>query len=210
MIVDPSVSPKSDVYRLMIRSILPRPIAWVATISEDGVRNLAPFSFFTGVSSDPPTLCFAPGRRSVGGGKKDTLANVEASGEFVVNVVTESLAERMNESATDFPPGVDEFERAGVTPVPGERVRAPRVAESPVQMECRLVQTVDVGPDGAGGATLVIGEIVLFHVDDAVLTDGKVDPALLQAVGRMGGMDYTRTRDRFTMVRKKYDAGPGN
>ncbi len=204
MIIDPANTTPKEFYPWMIRCIVPRPIAWVSTVSKDGVHNLAPFSFFTAISTDPPTLCFAPGRDAITGGKKDTLFNIEATGVFVVNVVPEDLAEKMNDTATNYPPGMSEFEEAGLTPTPSERVNAPRVAESPVHFECERYEMLHIGPDGVGGATLVIGRILLLHVDDRVLTNGKVDYERFRAVGRMGGMDYTRTRDRFSMARKKY------
>ena len=197
---DPAQMKAADVYKLMIRTIVPRPIAWISTISRDGVRNIAPFSFFTGITTDPPTVCFAPARKP-GGVKKDTLSNVEATGEFVVNVVSEDLAEAMNETATDYPPEVDEFERAGLTPVESELVAPPRIGESPVQMECRLHSTVAVGDTGG---ILVIGRVVMFHIDRRVLADGKVDAGLLKAVGRLGGQEYCRTADRFVLERKKF------
>lgn len=200
MNIDPKSTSSTDVYKMLIRTVIPRPIAWVSTISADGVRNLAPFSFFTVISVNPPTLCFSPARKS-GGDKKDTLANVEATGEFVVNLVTEELAEKMNETATDYPADFDEFDRAGLTPAASEVVRPPRVAESPVHMECKLYQTV---PIGSAGAILVIGEIVMIHVDERVIAEGKVDSGLLKAVGRLGGMEYCRTGDRFVIVRKRF------
>jgi flavin reductase (DIM6/NTAB) family NADH-FMN oxidoreductase RutF len=204
MILDPTQMSRAEFYPWMIRCIAPRPIAWVSTVSEDGVHNLAPFSFFTAISTEPPTLCFAPGRFSADGGKKGTLINIEATGDFVVNVVPDELAEKMNDTATEFPHGVSEFEEAGLTPVPSERVKAPRVAESPIHFECERYQIVHIGPDGAGGGALVIGKIVLLHVDDSVLTDGKVDYQRYHPLGRLGGMEYSRTRDRFVMPRKKY------
>lgn len=201
MIVDPAQTPHKDLYSLMIRSVVPRPIAWVSTVSASRILNLAPFSFFNAISAEPPTLCFSPGRRP-DGGVKDTLRNVEATHEFVVNMVNETLAEAMNETATNYPYGVSEFEQAGLEAVASERVRAPRVKGSPVAFECEVTDLVPLGREG-GGNMLVIGEVLLIHVDDAVLTDGKVDPAKLAAIGRMGAMDYTTTRDRFTMIRKK-------
>lgn len=204
MLIDPVATSSADIYRVMIRAIVPRPIAWVSTISEDGLANVAPFSFFTAITTNPPTLCFAPGRRTNGGGKKDTLRNIEATGEFVVNVVTEALAEKMNRTATDFPSGVSEFDEVGLTATPSQLLGAPRVAESPVSFECRRYDVVHIGPSGVGGGALVIGEIVMIHVDESIVSDGKIDPERLAAVGRLGGMEYTRTRDRFTMVREKY------
>jgi flavin reductase (DIM6/NTAB) family NADH-FMN oxidoreductase RutF len=204
MIIDPARTPKSEFYPWLIRCIVPRPIAWVSTISREGVPNLAPFSFFTAISTEPPTLCFAPGRHPVTGAKKDTLVNIESTGDFVVNVVTEGQAEAMNETATDFPHGMSEFHEANLTPTPAERVKAPRLAESPIHFECERYEIIQIGPDGPGGGALVIGRILLLHVDDRVISGGKVDYDLLRAVGRMGGLDYTRTRDRFAMARKKY------
>lgn len=203
MIIDPSESTPTEIYRTMIRCILPRPIAWVSTISEAGVTNLAPFSFFTGVTSDPPSLCFCPGRRSTNGERKDTLANIEATGEFVVNMVSRALAERMNETATDFPPDVDEFEEVGLTPAGSRIVSPPRVSESPVNFECRKIDVVHVGPDGPGGGAIVIGEIVMIHIDDSVLSDGKVASELLNPVARLGGLEYATLGERFVMKRRK-------
>ncbi len=197
---DPGQMSTTDVYKLMIRSIIPRPIAWISTASPDGVRNIAPFSFFTGITVDPPTVCFVPARKT-GGGKKDTLANVEATGEFVVNIVTEELAAAMNDTATGYPADVDEFERAGLTPVDSDVVVPPRIGESPVNMECRLDKIVEVGDKGG---VLVIGEVIMFHVDERVLSGGKVDPALLKVVGRLGGTEYSRTTDTFALDRKKF------
>jgi flavin reductase (DIM6/NTAB) family NADH-FMN oxidoreductase RutF len=201
MVVDPAHTATPALYSLMIRSVVPRPIAWVSSLSAAGAVNLAPFSFFNAISADPPTLCFAPGRHP-DGSKKDTLRNVEETGQFVVNMVNEALAEQMNVTATEYPYGVDEFAEAGLETEPSQRVAPPRVAGSPVCFECEVRDVIYVGRDG-GGSALVIGEVVLIHVADDVLVDGKVDPGRLQAIGRMGAMDYTTTRDRFTMIRKK-------
>ena len=200
--IDPSKLEKRDAYFLSVSLLVPRPIAWVSTLSKDGVRNLAPFSWFNAISANPPLVYFAPGR-SPDGSKKDTLCNVEETGEFVVNIVTEELAEAMNETAIDFPRDVDEFDAAGLSAAPCEVVSPPRVAESPVSFECKRYDVVHIGPDGAGGA-MVIGEIVRFHIDERVLNDGRVDVDLLRPIGRMGGMDYTRTRDHFEILRKKF------
>jgi flavin reductase (DIM6/NTAB) family NADH-FMN oxidoreductase RutF len=207
MIIDPASTPRSEFYPMLIRCIAPRPIAWVSTISREGVTNLAPFSFFTAISTSPATLCFAPGRRDDTGAKKDTLLNIEATGEFVVNVVTDEFALAMNETATDYPHGMSEFEQAGLTPVPSERVKAPRLKESPIHFECERYQIVHVGADGVGGGALVIGRILLLHVDESILRDGKVDYDLYHPVGRLGGMEYAYVRERFSMARKKYKPG---
>lgn len=202
MIVDPREAGPQNVYKLLIGTILPRPIAFVSTVSPDGIRNLAPFSFFTGVSANPPVICFCPMTRRAPDPRKDTLRNIVETREFVVNIVTEAIAERMNVTSGEYPPEVDEFELSGLTPVPSDLVRAPRVAESPVNMECRLYLTMEIS-ELPGGGNLVLGEVLRFHVDDAYFDDYRIDPARLQAVGRMSGNLYTRTADLFEMIRPK-------
>src|ERR1041385_6890840 len=137
--------PRREIYRLMIDCIVPRPIAFVSTLSAEGVGNLAPFSFFNGVSSEPPTLVFSISRKR-DGGKKDTLVNIESTPQFVVNLVTEPMAAPMHQTSADYPYGVDEMAKVGLTPVPSTRVRPPRVGESPVQMECELFSLHEIGP----------------------------------------------------------------
>jgi flavin reductase (DIM6/NTAB) family NADH-FMN oxidoreductase RutF len=189
-------------YKLIIGSVLPRPIAFVSTLSADGVSNLAPFSFFTGVSSNPPTICFVSSRKGTEAVKKDTLSNIEYSGEFVVNVVTEDIVEPMNETATEFPPDIDEFEVAGLTPLKAQLVKPYLVKESPINMECRLYKTIDIGDGSPGSATIIVGEIILYHIADHLLNEGRIDTALLKPVGRLAGMDYTTLGRRFTLERK--------
>ncbi|MBI2871679.1 MAG: flavin reductase family protein [Chloroflexi bacterium] len=182
--------------------VVPRPIALVSTTSTGGANNLAPFSFFNVVSYTPPTLMLAISRFS--GEKrerpKDTLWNIEQTGEFVVNVVVDEIAEAMVMTAGDYPANVDEFKVAGLTPVPSERVRPPRVAESPVNMECRLSQLVPVGK-GKGETMVVLGEVLLLHVRDDLIQGERVDPHRLKAVGRLVGNLYCRTHDIFEAVR---------
>jgi flavin reductase (DIM6/NTAB) family NADH-FMN oxidoreductase RutF len=199
MIVDPSGNNDSDIYKLMTGAIVPRPIAFVSTVSAGGTFNLAPFSFFTGISANPPVICFCPMIR-YDGSRKDTLRNIEATREFVVNVVSEEIAEQMNLCSPEYPPDVDEFQVSGLTPVPGDLVRAPRVGESRVSMECRLFQIVEVSARPLGGS-LVLGEILRFHVDDALFENYRIDPDKLRPIGRMAGPTYTRTTDRFDMSR---------
>lgn len=208
MILDPAQMSRAEFYPWMIRCIVPRPIAWVSTVSPEGVNNLAPFSFFTAISTEPPTLCFAPGWDSVRNTKKDTLLNIEAHGQFVVNVVPVELAQQMNDTATEFPRGMSEFDEAGLTPAPSQRVSVPRVKESPVHFECERYDVVHIGPDGPGGGWLVIGRILLLHVDDSILTNGKVDYDRFHALGRLGGMEYAAVQERFAMLRKKYTPRP--
>ena len=202
MIIDPARQSARDIYRLMVGAIVPRPIAFVSTVSGDGILNLAPFSFFTGVSANPPVICFSPMIRGRDGQRKDTLNNIEATHEFVVNVVSEDFAPQMNACSVEFPPEVDEFAACGLTPVPSERVQPPRVKESRINLECRLIQVVHVSPKPLGGS-LVIGEVVLFHVADELFADFKIDPDKLRPIGRMGGPTYARTTDRFDMTRPK-------
>ena len=200
MIVNPSEQDYRDIYKLMVGVIVPRPIAFVSTISPDGVRNLAPFSFFTGISANPPVICFSPMIRGADGSRKDTLRNIEAVREFVVNVVSEEFAEKMNICSAEFPPDVDEFAMSGLTPIPSDLVKPPRVKESHINMECRLLQIVDVSAKPLGGS-IVLGEVLRFHIDDALFEDFKIDPGKLHPIARLGGASYSRIRDRFDMTR---------
>ena len=202
MIIDPSQTDAFNVYRIMIGAIVPRPIAFVSTLSRDGMRNLAPFSFFTGVSANPPVICFCPMRREGEHPRKDTLRNISATGEFVVNVVSEEIAQQMNVTSGEYPPEVDEFELAGLTPIPSDLVKPPRVAEAHVHMECRLYLWIEIGDLPLSG-NIVLGEVLRFHVDDQYVDSFKIDPDKLRAIGRMGGASYTRTLDRFDMQRPK-------
>lgn len=203
--IDPAQHPHRQVYKLMIGIVVPRPIALVSTIDRAGVRNLAPFSFFNGVGSNPPTVLFCPTLRAVEelrDGKKDTLRNVEETGEFVVNVVSDAISAAANATSAEVPPEVDEFELSGLTPISSEVVRAPRVAESPAQMECKLMQVVYTNR-APGGGVVVLGEIVRFHIREDLFEDFRVDPAGLDAVGRMAGNTWVRTRDRMELIRPK-------
>ena len=200
MIINPAEQDYRNIYKLMVGVIVPRPIAFVSTISPEGVRNLAPFSFFTGISANPPVICFSPMIRGADGGRKDTLRNIEAVKEFVVNVVSEEFAEKMNICSAEFPPEVDEFQASGLTPIPSDLVKPPRVKESHINMECRLLQIVDVSSKPLGGS-IVLGEVLRFHIDDALVDNYKIDPDKLHPIGRLGGPTYTRTTDRFDMSR---------
>jgi flavin reductase (DIM6/NTAB) family NADH-FMN oxidoreductase RutF len=189
-----------DIYKLMIGMIVPRPIAFVSTLDEQGVRNLAPFSYFTACSSNPPVVCFCAAVRSGPRPHKDTLRNIRATGEFVVNIVSEEFAAEMNATSAEVAPEVDEFELAGLTPLASDLVKPARVAESRVQMECRLRQVLVVS-DEPGGGNLVLGDVLRFHVAEEVLDGYKIDPEKLKAIGRMGGPTFVRTHDRFDMKR---------
>jgi len=185
-------------FKTLITSVLPRPIAFVSTVSADGVPNLAPFSFFNAVGSNPPAVVFSPSTKA-DGTSKDTIANLRTVGEFVVNVVPYAIREAMNEASFPYPPKVNEFEAAGFTPLPSRFVKPFRVAESPVHMECRLVQIVAVG-DGPLSGNVCIGEVLCFHVAGALLLpDETVDLEKLDLIGRLGGDGYSTVRDRFDL-----------
>lgn len=192
----------ADRYKLLIGGIVPRPIAFVSTISQKGEQNLAPFSFFTGVGSDPMTLLFCPANKD-DGSEKDTLRNCKCEdeggqGEFVVNVVSEAFVRQMSAAAEPFPYGVNEFRAVGLTAVPSVAVRPARVGESVMSFECRTERVIRTNPGAAGGGNVVIGRVLHVHVRDGVADERlHVDPALVDAVGRMGGRSYCRTRDRF-------------
>jgi len=187
-------------YHWLISMIVPRPIAWVSSQSESGVVNLAPFSFFNGITARPPTLMFVPVTKS-DGTPKDTIRNIESQGEFVVNLVDRSLAEQMNATAAPLPPEESEMETFGVEPAASVGVAPPRVAAAPVAFECKLAQIVRIGGE-PGIANVVFGEILRAHVADAVLTEeGRIDPGKLDLIGRMGGDDYCLSRDQFTISR---------
>jgi flavin reductase (DIM6/NTAB) family NADH-FMN oxidoreductase RutF len=202
--IDPVTITSGAAYQWMAATIQPRPIAWVSTLNVDGSANLAPFSFFTGVGSEPPTclICVSRKGRSDPGAKKDTWHNVERTRELVINAVPDALAHAMNITSKEFAPGVDEFEAAGVSKTPSERIAPPRIAEAPVAMECRLDQIVEIGRAGEGTA-IIICEILLWHVRDEVLAEGRIDYGKLDLVGRLGGASYARTRERFDLARPK-------
>jgi flavin reductase (DIM6/NTAB) family NADH-FMN oxidoreductase RutF len=200
LIVDPASTDYLNSYKLLIGSVVPRPIAFVSTISPEGAFNIAPFSFFTVASSNPPVLVFTVGNRATPDPRKDTLRNITTAREFVVSIVSEEFGEKMNLTSGDYPPDVDEFQVSGLTPIPSDLVKPPRVAESHVNMECRLLYTISMSGLINGG-NLVLGEVVRFHIDDSLTTNFRIDPDKLRAIGRMGGNTYTRTRDRFDMIR---------
>lgn len=194
LIIDPDGMDVQSRYKLLIGSVVPRPIAWTSTVSEEGVHNLAPYSFFTVASRDPAMLCMSIGERGdEHGPEKDTLRNVEETGEFVVNIVSVALSNTMFESSKSYPPEADEFEKAGLTPAPCEVVSAPRVGEAAVSMECVLDRVIPLGSDH-----LVIGRMVRFHVRDELYGDGRIDVSRLDPLGRLAG-DYTKVETIFEL-----------
>ncbi len=214
MDVTPSQLAHREIYNILISAVVPRPIAWVSSLSASGQPNLAPFSFFNAVCAKPPLLAFAPGMRSpkqqgaagtdLAGVPKDTLRNIRETREFVINMVTYELAEAMNLTSGDYDASINEFEVARVAAAPSKIVRPPRVAESPVSFECKLHQILDFNPAPEGGS-LVIGEIVSIHINEQHVKEGRLDRNSLDLIGRMGGMQYTRTTERFEMVRPKVE-----
>ncbi len=202
MDIDPLNLPIQDRYKLLIGAIVPRPIAFVSTISPDGRTNLAPFSFFNGVSSNPPTLLFCPANKA-DGSDKDTLRNCAPEseggvGHFVVNIVSHGLGRRMSACAEELAYGESEFDFSELTPAPSMRVRPPRVAEAPLAFECTTERVLRLNPGAPAGGNIVIGRIVHIHAAEGLVNDRwHVDPAKLDALGRMAGQTYCTTRDRL-------------
>ena len=202
MIIDPANQSFSENHKLMIGSIVPRPIALVSTISKGNINNVAPFSYFNGVCSNPPTIMFAPARRGYDGKTKDTLNNIRETNEFAVNIVSEEIVEPMVACSTDYSDEVDEFKISDFTPIQCDKILAPRVEESKVVFECKLNTIIEIGSSKPGGGFVVIGEIVLFHINDDVFKDGKIDLSLLNPVGRLSGNNYSRVFDSFEVKRQ--------
>lgn len=201
MQIHPSDANWKSVYKIMLGSILPRPIGWISTIDSTGSPNLAPFSFFNAVCSNPPHVLFCPTVRGTDAGIKDTLHNVRETGEFVANIVTAGLAEAMNITATEFPSEVNEFEEAGLTQAASVHVRPPRIAESPVNFECTVAHIIDFGRH-PGAGSVVIGRVEHIHIADEVLFGGdKIDVSVLQPIGRLAGPYYCRVTELFKMER---------
>lgn len=182
--------------------IVPRPIGWITTLDTGGGVNLAPYSFFNGCGSNPPMVMFASEGRTGDDGRKDSHRNAEENGEFVCNLATWELREKMNATSATVPPDVDEMTLAGLTPVPSRLVRPPRVAEAPAHMECRFVKSVSLpSNDAAHPQNIVIGEVIGIDIDDGFIVDGRVDVLRLRPIARLGYMDYTSIESVFTMQR---------
>ncbi|MFT5193818.1 MAG: flavin reductase (DIM6/NTAB) family NADH-FMN oxidoreductase RutF [Candidatus Promineifilaceae bacterium] len=200
MEINPKEISAKEVYKLLTGSVIPRPIAWVSTVSKDGVFNLAPYSFANALSADPPTVMFSGGRPN--GNNKDTIQNVLDTKEFVFNIVTLPYASQMNASATILPPEVDEFEVAGLTAAPSKMIKAPRVLESPINFECELSGVHEIKGETGGGSMVIFGRIVHMHIaDEVLLPDYKIDPIALNAIGRLSGPSYSKVTDLFHIER---------
>lgn len=210
MEIIPDTLPWQSLYKIMIGSILPRPIGWISSLDANGQPNLAPFSFFNMICGNPPHVLFCPGIRKTDLQPKDTLHNVRETGEFVINIVTEELAEAMNLTSTELPSGINEFEIARLSMVPSHSVSPPRVGESPIHYECKAVQIIDIGSE-PGGGSVVIGRVIHVHVDDSVLLGkDKIDLSKLKPIGRLAGSGYCRVTDLFEMVRPPSQVGGRN
>lgn len=195
--IDPGAWEARDLYRLLTSVVIPRPVGWISTVSEDGVPNLAPHSYFNLIATAPPHVVFG----SVG--VKDTVTNIRSNGEFVVNIVTRSMVETMNLTAIDAPPEVDEFQLAGLAAEPSSTVRPPRVSGAPAHLECRAVHDLVLG-----NTVMIVGEVVRVHVSGSVLADGpdiEADARQLDPVARLGGRDYTMLGEVITLPRERWD-----
>jgi flavin reductase (DIM6/NTAB) family NADH-FMN oxidoreductase RutF len=192
---------------LLCGGVAPRPIALASTISLEGVRNLAPFSFFNAFGSNPPTVAFAPNRRGRDGSVKHTYLNAVATNEFVIAAVSHAILHQMNVASAEWPDGVDEFPKSGLTPLPARFVKPALVEESPFQMECRLKQVVELGT-GPGSGLLLLGEVLAFHVREDCLVDGLLHPDALDLVGRNGGAFYTRASGKAVFQVPKPNGKP--
>ncbi len=191
--------------------VIPRPIGWISTVARDGTVNLAPYSYFNAVATDPPMVMFANGGASQArgpGSLKDSATNAVETGEFVVNLATWAQREALNRSSASVPPEVDEFALAGLEPLPARLIKPPRVKGAPVHLECRTWQAVELPADATGARNvMVVGEVVGIHIDDACLTDGRLDPLKMKPIARLGYMDYSVVERVFTMDRPKPEAG---
>ncbi|MFP3323249.1 flavin reductase family protein [Planococcus sp. SIMBA_160] len=201
MIIDPAQQTSKENYKLLIGSVLPRPIAWVSSVSAGGELNLAPFSFFTVASRNPPMLIFSIGEgvEARAGTVKDTLTNIRERGEFAVNIVSAPLANKMAKTGEHVAPDVDEFAYAGVTPAPSDVVSVPRVKEAPISMECELVQVIPLGDDH-----LVIGKVLRFHVQDELYDKGRINTEKLAPIGRLAG-NYSPVESMFSLPNEQLE-----
>lgn len=199
MIVNCSTETAEKIYKILISTVVPRPIAWVSSISSTGTPNLAPFSFFNAFCASPPIVGFACGyKRGPDGIKipKDTLSNIKDTEEFVVNIVSRHLVEKMNQTSAEYDSEVSEFIEANIESTPSRMVRPLRVRASLVNFECKLFQLVELG-----GSCLILGQVLCIHLDDSILNNDAIDLSVLEPVGRLGGELYTTVADRFAVPR---------
>ena len=190
--------------RVLTGVVVPRPIAFVSTISNSGNVNLSPYSFFNAVSYDPPLIVFSSSKFTSDGKLKDSLSNIEQNGEFVVNIVNENIVEAMNTTAAEYPEDVNEFDIANLTQIDSDLVKPPILSESPVNMECKLERIITLGTE-AHPQGLVIGEIIQLHIDDEIISGHRINHEKLKPVGRLAGNMYTHTYDVFELMRPSYE-----
>jgi len=191
-IIDPATTPTKDLHQFLLGVVAPRPIAFVSTVDENGQPNLAPYSFFNCFSSNPPILVFSSNRRVANNTTKDTLHNVQATGEVVINAVSHRIVRQMTVASIEYPKDISEFEKAGLTPIAADLVKPFRVKESPAQMECKVEQIIPLGEEGGAGH-LVVCRVVRMHLSEEVLDEkGRINPHKIDLMGRMGRAFYTR------------------
>lgn len=190
-IVDPKETPTADLHQYLLGAVAPRPIAFASTIDKDGNANIAPYSFFNAFSSNPPILIFSSNRTVANNTTKDTLHNIEEMGEVVINVVSHEIVRQMTIASISFPPEVDEFKKSGLTPIPSDLVKPFRIKESPVQMECKVREIIQLGDKGGAG-NLILCDVVRMHIDENVLDGNRINPHKIDLMGRMGRAYYTR------------------
>lgn len=199
MKIEPSTLRGRELHDFFSSIVVPRPIAFISTVDAEGRYNAAAYSAFIRLTLDPPVVVFASGRRGLK--KKDTVINIEAVGDFVVNMVDENLAEAMNQASANYPPEIDEIKEVGLTALKSDHVKSPRIAEAPISMECKLVQTLELGSK-PNRSSIILGEVLVVHIRDEIITQGKVDPHKAKIIGRMGEDNiYCRTTDIFIMDR---------
>lgn len=197
---DPEELEQKAIYKLLSGIVIPRPIGWISSISKKGILNLAPFSFFNAVGDDPPHVMFSAGRNQ--NSNQDTVKNVLETKQFVVNMVTEELAEQMNKTAQSIPSDESEFDFANLTPIPSIKIKPPRVKESPITMECELVHHYTLENNRFGGSTLLIGKVIMFHVnDELILDDFKINQENYLPIARLAGSNYSKIGEIFSVKR---------
>ena len=188
--------------------IVPRPIGWISTLNINGVSNLAPYSFFNAVAYNPPQVMFSATSKHRSGGLKDAVSDAQKTGEFVVNLATWNLRKQMNASSVPAPSDVDEFLYSGLTKEESILVKCPRVAESPIHLECRYTRSLNIlSNDSTNSNTVVFGEVIGIHLDDRVLVNGKIDLLQIRPIGRLGYFDFVEVNNVFSMVRPDWDEG---
>ncbi|WP_449537749.1 flavin reductase family protein [Ferdinandcohnia sp. Marseille-Q9671] len=199
--IDPSSISERENYKFLIGSIIPRPIAFITTLSEDGVVNGAPFSYFNIVSSNPPMVSISIQRKE--GGQKDTARSILDKKEFVIHIVDEQNVEKINKTAASLPPTQSEIELAGLTLVDSKKISVPGVREAKIRMECILEHSLELGGDTSPGCDFIIGKIVQFHIDEGIYENGRIDPRGLAAVSRLAGTSYAKIGEVFDIERPK-------